>query len=149
MIIFQVVPMGILLQKWLRKKVHEIVINDWRVKVNDISETVGISIERLHNILRTHLDVKKLSVWLVSLLLTLYTRVYSEECLLQPYAATVMVFGHRFIAADSSQHTKYQKTFQIVSFKRRICSKGGNKHSFKGRSNRIFKEDIKDGKTLD
>lgn len=42
----------------LIEKIHIILIIDRRLKVREISETVGISIERIQN----HLDMKKLSV---------------------------------------------------------------------------------------
>lgn len=43
------------------EKIHDFLINDRRVRVREIAETVGISIERVQNILKTHLDMKKLS----------------------------------------------------------------------------------------
>lgn len=67
------------------EKIHDIVINDRRVKVRKIAKTVGISIEQVQNILTTHLDMKKLFArWVPRLLIidNKHTRVStSKECL--------------------------------------------------------------------
>jgi predicted HTH transcriptional regulator len=42
-------------------KIHDMVMDDRRVKVREIASTVGISSERVHNILHQHLNMKKLS----------------------------------------------------------------------------------------
>lgn len=51
-------------------KIHDIVLNDRRVKVSEIVEIVGISDERVRNILHQHLDMKKLSARSLPRLLT-------------------------------------------------------------------------------
>ena len=43
------------------RKVHEIVYDDRRVKVRDISEALKISLERVHKILHQELDMSKIS----------------------------------------------------------------------------------------
>ena len=40
-------------------KIHDIVLNDLKVKVREIAEIASISIERLVNILHTHLCMRK------------------------------------------------------------------------------------------
>ena len=51
------------------EKIHKIVVIDCRVKVNKIAETVGISAERVRNILHEHLSMIKLCAgWVVGLL---------------------------------------------------------------------------------
>jgi len=52
-------------------KIHDMVMDDRRVKVREIASAVGISNERVHNILHKHLDMKKLSARWVPRLLTL------------------------------------------------------------------------------
>ena len=42
-------------------KIHDTVLQDRRVKVREIAEIVGISDERVRNILHAHLNMKKLS----------------------------------------------------------------------------------------
>ena len=51
------------------EKIHGIVTEDRRVKVCEIAESVGISTERVHNILHEKLQMKKLSErWMPRLL---------------------------------------------------------------------------------
>jgi galactokinase len=42
-------------------KIHDMVMDDRRVKVQEIASAVGISSERVHNILHQHLNMRKLS----------------------------------------------------------------------------------------
>jgi hypothetical protein len=42
-------------------KIHDMVMDDRRVKVREIASAVGISSERVHNILQQHLNMRKLS----------------------------------------------------------------------------------------
>jgi len=42
------------------EKIHRIVMEDRRMKVRDIAEIVGISVDRVHNILHKELEMKKL-----------------------------------------------------------------------------------------
>jgi hypothetical protein len=42
-------------------KIHDMVMDDRRVKVRGIASAVGISSERVHNILHQHLNMRKLS----------------------------------------------------------------------------------------
>src|SRR5687768_12197365 len=68
------------------KKIHGIVLEERRVKVREIADIVGISNERVHNILHEHLAMKKLSSvrWVPRLLTTDQKRIrvnISKECL--------------------------------------------------------------------
>lgn len=64
---------------------YDIVTNDRRVKIREVAETIGISIERLKRILTTHSDMKKVFTRWVRQLLTMnnkYTFVLTlTECL--------------------------------------------------------------------
>jgi hypothetical protein len=42
-------------------KIHDMVMDDRRVKVREIASAVGILSERVHNILHQHLNMRKLS----------------------------------------------------------------------------------------
>jgi histone-lysine N-methyltransferase SETMAR len=61
------------------------VLDDWRMKVREIAETIGISKERVRYILHEELDIKKLCARWVPRLLTAdqkCTRMkISEQCL--------------------------------------------------------------------
>ena len=52
-------------------KIHDIVLNDPKVKVRKIAEIVSISTEHVVNILRTHLYMRKLCTRCVPQLLTI------------------------------------------------------------------------------
>jgi histone-lysine N-methyltransferase SETMAR len=52
------------------EEVHDMVLDDWRMKVHEIAETIGISKERVGYILRKELDMKKLSTRWVPRLFT-------------------------------------------------------------------------------
>jgi histone-lysine N-methyltransferase SETMAR len=41
------------------EQVHDMVLDDWRMKVHEITETIGISKERVGYILHEELDMKK------------------------------------------------------------------------------------------
>ena len=41
------------------EKIHRIVMKDHRIKMRDITEIVGISVDRMHNILHKELEMKK------------------------------------------------------------------------------------------
>jgi histone-lysine N-methyltransferase SETMAR len=51
-------------------KIHDMVMDDGRAKVREIASAVGISSERVHNILHQHLIMRKLSARWVPRLLT-------------------------------------------------------------------------------
>jgi DNA-binding Xre family transcriptional regulator len=67
------------------EQVHDMVLDDRRMKVREIAETIGISKERVRYILHEELDVKRLCTKWVPRLLTVdkkRTRMkISEQCL--------------------------------------------------------------------
>ena len=50
--------------------VNKLVMNDWRLSVDFIAESVGISIGSAHSILRENLMMKKVSAWWVPRMLS-------------------------------------------------------------------------------
>ena len=66
-------------------KIHDIALNDRRVKLSEIADIVHISKERVGNILHEHLDMRKLSARWVPRLLTIDQKrkgvTTSMECL--------------------------------------------------------------------
>lgn len=52
-------------------KIHDIVLEDHRVKVSEVADIVNVSIEHIHNILHEQLHMKKLSARWVPRLLTI------------------------------------------------------------------------------
>lgn len=86
-------------------KIYDIVLNDRRVKVREIVEIVGISDERVRNILHQHLDMKKLSARWVPRLLTVdqkRTRVTTSEAGLALFQRNKNEFMRRFITVDET-----------------------------------------------
>ena len=44
----------------IHDQIHDMVMGDGRVRVRQIASAVGISTERVHNILHKHLEMRKL-----------------------------------------------------------------------------------------
>jgi histone-lysine N-methyltransferase SETMAR len=67
------------------EQVHDMLLDDWRMKVHEIVQTISISKERVEYILHEELDMKKLCARWVPRLLTAdqkCTRMkISEQCL--------------------------------------------------------------------
>jgi [histone H3]-lysine36 N-dimethyltransferase SETMAR len=86
-------------------KIHGIVLEDRRVKVREIAETVGISTERVHNILHQKLEMKKLCARWVPRLLTIdHKRMrvdVSKECL-SLLSHNSKDFWRRFVTVDET-----------------------------------------------
>ena len=61
-------------------KIHDMVMDDRRVKVREIASAVGISNERVHNILHQHLDMTKLFARWVPRLLMLDQKLNRVKC---------------------------------------------------------------------
>ena len=55
----------------MTNKIHDIVLNDLKMKVREVAEIVSISTERVVNILHTHLCMRKLCARWVPQLLTI------------------------------------------------------------------------------
>uniref|UniRef100_T1H985 Diacylglycerol lipase-alpha n=1 Tax=Rhodnius prolixus TaxID=13249 RepID=T1H985_RHOPR len=86
-------------------KIHDMVMDDRRVKVREIASAVGISNERVHNILHQHLDMTKLSARWVPRLLTLDQKRNRVKCCkdgLQLFQKNPQDFKRRFVTVDET-----------------------------------------------
>ena len=86
-------------------KIHDIVLNDPKVKVGEISEIVSILTERMVNILHTHLWMKKLYARWVPRLLTIDQkpiRVTTSELNLTYFNRNPKEFLRRFVTMDET-----------------------------------------------
>ncbi|CAK9833202.1 Mariner Mos1 transposase [Anthophora retusa] len=93
------------------KKIHDMVMNDRRVKVRDISQAVNISIDRVHNILHEQLQMKKLSArWVPRLLTNDQKRDRVKRCKdnLKLFQRNPHEFLRRFITVDETWIHHYQ-----------------------------------------
>lgn len=85
------------------EKVHQIVMEDRRLKLDEIAEASGISHERAHNILHEHLGMRKLTArWVPRFLTIEHKRVrvnFSKECL-ERFKCDTIDFLHRFVTVD-------------------------------------------------
>jgi len=100
------------------EQVHDMLLNDQRIKVRETAETIGISKERVGYILHEELDMKKLCARWVLRLLTAdqkCTRMnISEQCL------------KRFITMHEiwiHHHTKIQTAVKTVNRRRLFSAK--------------------------
>jgi len=88
-----------------QKSLHDMVLDDWRIKVREIAETIGISKERVWYILHEELDMKKLCARWVPHLLTAHQKCtcmkISEQCL-ERFNKNKTNFVHRFITMDET-----------------------------------------------
>jgi len=85
--------------------VHDIVLDDRRMKVREIAETTGISKERVGYILHKELDMKKLFARWVPRLLTAdqkRTRTKISEQCLERFKKNATDFERRFITMDET-----------------------------------------------
>lgn len=86
-------------------KIHDIVLDDPKVKVREIAAVVGISTERVYNILHEHLHMKKLCARWVPRLLTIdqkRIRVTTSEQNLANFKRNPKEFLRRFITMDET-----------------------------------------------
>ncbi|XP_026828418.1 histone-lysine N-methyltransferase SETMAR-like [Ooceraea biroi] len=77
-------------------KIHDMVMGDRRVKIREIASAMGISSERVHNILHQHLGMKKLFARWVPRLLTVDQK---RNCLFQRNPRD---FRRRFVIVDET-----------------------------------------------
>jgi transposase len=87
------------------QKVHDVLLDDRRMKVREIAKTVDISKECVEYILNEELDMKKLRARWVSCLLTpdqkrTHMKI-SEQCL-ERFNKNKTDFVHRFITMDET-----------------------------------------------
>lgn len=86
-------------------KIHDMIMEDRRLKVREIAEAIGISNDRVHNILHNHLQMKKLSARWVPRLLTIdqkRNRVKCCESGLKLFQSNPQEFLRRFITVDET-----------------------------------------------
>jgi histone-lysine N-methyltransferase SETMAR len=87
------------------EQVHDMVLDDWRMKVREIAETIGISKELVGYILHEELDMKKICArWVPRLLTADQKRTHmkiSEQCL-EHFNKNKPDFVHRFITMDET-----------------------------------------------
>jgi transposase len=91
-------------------KIHDMVMYDRRVKAREIASAVGVSSERVHNILRQHLNVRKLSARWVLRLRTVdqkQNRVRCPKDNLQLYQRNPRDFRCCFVTADKTWKHHY------------------------------------------
>jgi histone-lysine N-methyltransferase SETMAR len=92
------------------EQVHDIVLDDWRMKVCEIAETIGISKEHVGYILHEELDMKKLCARCLPCLLTVdqkCTRMKISEQCLERFNKNKTDFMHRFITMDETRIHHY------------------------------------------
>jgi len=97
------------------EQVHDMLLDDRRMKVHEIAETIGISKERVGYILHEELDMKKLCArWVPRLLTADQKRIrmkVSEQCW-ERFNRNKTDFVHRFIIMDETwihHHTQESK----------------------------------------
>ena len=61
------------------EQVHDMLLVDWRMKVHEIAETIGISKERIGYILHEELDIKKALRKLAAALALSRSKTHSHE----------------------------------------------------------------------
>lgn len=99
-------------------KVHDLVLNDRRLKVRVIADTIGISKERVGHILHEHLHMRKLSARWVPRLLTedqKRIRVTTSEYCLSLFKRNRTEFLRRFITVDETWIHHYTPETKIQS----------------------------------
>jgi len=87
------------------EQVHDMLLDDRRMKVREIAETIGISKERLGYILHEEVDMKKLCTRWVPRLLTANqkrTRMNISEQCLERFNRNKTDFVRRFITMDET-----------------------------------------------
>jgi transposase len=108
------------------EQVHDMLLDDRRMKVREIAETIGISEGSLGYILREELDMKKLCArWVPRLLTADQKRTcikISEQCL-ERFNKKTDYFVRRFITMDSPLHTRIQTAVKTVDRSRLFSAK--------------------------
>lgn len=87
------------------EKIHQIVLEDRRLKVHEIAEICGISTERVRNILHNHLDMNKLCARWVPRLLTVDQKLIRKNIStanLALFRRNPTEFYRRFITVDET-----------------------------------------------
>lgn len=100
------------------RKIEKIVLNDRRLKLREIAIMVGISSERVFNILHEHLNMKKLCARWVPRLLTAdqrQRRVDDSSKCLELYKQNPVEFSRRYITVDETWIHHYTPKFKKMA----------------------------------
>ena len=118
----------------MKKKSHDLVLADHRLKVREIAETVDISRDCVGHTLHEILGMRKLSARWVPRLLTpdnkRNRKTNSEQCLTL-FKRNPNEFLRRFLTVNETWihwymvHTRDQRTIETVDFTRPTCSEEG------------------------
>jgi histone-lysine N-methyltransferase SETMAR len=87
------------------EQVHDIVLDNWQIKVREIAVTIGISKERVRYILHEELDMRKLFARWVPHLITadqIHARMKISEQCLEHFNKNKTVFVCQFITMDET-----------------------------------------------
>lgn len=87
------------------RKVHQVVLDDRKIKVSEIAGIIKISTERVRHILHDHLNMKKLSARWVPRFLTAeqkLKRVHDSKYALEMFEVNSNEFLRRFITMDET-----------------------------------------------
>jgi len=95
------------------EKIHRIVMEDRRMKVLEIAETVGISTERLHNILHEKFHMKRLCARWVPRLLTSDQRARERKFRSSVWRSLIAI--RRTFCVDSWLLMKHESTTTLLS----------------------------------
>lgn len=85
------------------EKIHQMVLDDCRIKVREIAEAVGISIKRVCHILTEELNMRKLTMHWVPRLLTANQkriRMNISKALLDRFKRNELDFLQRLVTVD-------------------------------------------------
>lgn len=99
-------------------KVHDMVLEDRRLKLSEIADNTGISKERVHHILSEELNMKKLSARWVPRLLTLdqkRVRMQNSQHCLDRFQRNKSDFLRRFVTTDETWVHHYTPESKIQS----------------------------------
>jgi histone-lysine N-methyltransferase SETMAR len=111
----------------INEQVHDMVLDNRRMKVREIAETIGISKERVGYIWHEEMDLKKLCARWVPCLLTAdqkRTRMKISEQCLERFNKNKTDFERRFITMDEIwiHHYRPQSKQQLKQWTEAACS---------------------------
>jgi histone-lysine N-methyltransferase SETMAR len=98
------------------EKIHDIILDNPKIKLDEIVEIVNISKERVHYIIHEHLGIRKLIARWVPRLLTIYQkrqRVRASTRSLELFQRNPNEFLRRFITVDETWIYHYTPESQI------------------------------------
>ncbi|KAF7268648.1 hypothetical protein GWI33_018256 [Rhynchophorus ferrugineus] len=103
------------------KKIHIMVLNDRKLKLNEIAGTLKISTERVHHIIYEYLDMRKLCAKWVKRDFTFDQKQRqvddSDQCL-KMINRNKPEFLRRYVTMDETFHSEVQSTVIRVDYTR-------------------------------